>query len=252
MLRRYKKLEIRDKVDSIKQQLKLDSCYGSMKRLRYALESNDYILLFYPFHRESFSGASFLANSLKVIVINSSQSLGRQHYTLAHELGHIVLGHGDTSDEINIDISKSKEKEADRFAAEFLLPEICIRPYLIKFQRHFFNAVMLIYKISQNFEVSFEFAYYRVREYTDFKNAEELSIKNTKVTKLAELLNGNLDIYRPTGEKYLSRELYLNLALEALEKEKISIGRFFELLNALKKFDEHFDPDEFYNQVRVK
>ncbi|MBQ7779601.1 MAG: ImmA/IrrE family metallo-endopeptidase [Clostridia bacterium] len=44
---------------------------------------------------------------------------GRRNWTIAHELGHVFLGHGE--------ISKINEREADAFAAELLMPEAVIR-----------------------------------------------------------------------------------------------------------------------------
>jgi Zn-dependent peptidase ImmA (M78 family) len=71
---------------------------------------------------EGFSG--LVDHEKKLVVINSSHSSGRKRFTAAHELGHIVL-HPD-SDEVDYRISSSasepKEVEANRFAAEILMP----------------------------------------------------------------------------------------------------------------------------------
>jgi Zn-dependent peptidase ImmA (M78 family) len=45
----------------------------------------------------------------------------RMRWTLAHELGHVVMHQIPTED---------TEREADRFASEFLMPATAIRPYL--------------------------------------------------------------------------------------------------------------------------
>ena len=52
-------------------------------------------------------------NEVPVIVVNRKNWGERQRFTLAHELGHIVM---DVSSEVN------KEKAADRFAGAFLMP----------------------------------------------------------------------------------------------------------------------------------
>lgn len=44
---------------------------------------------------------------------------GRRNWTIAHELGHVLLGH--------TELNKATEREADAFAAELLMPEIVIR-----------------------------------------------------------------------------------------------------------------------------
>ena len=53
--------------------------------------------------------------------VNSASPTDRLRYTLAHEIGHIVMHDGP---------SESMEREADLFAAEFLMPAAEIRPPL--------------------------------------------------------------------------------------------------------------------------
>jgi Zn-dependent peptidase ImmA (M78 family)/transcriptional regulator with XRE-family HTH domain len=53
--------------------------------------------------------------------VNASSSPDRVRFTLAHEVGHLVMHRVPTID---------LESEADRFAAEFLMPASDIRPYL--------------------------------------------------------------------------------------------------------------------------
>lgn len=57
-----------------------------------------------------------------VIVVNSANPTDRIRWTLAHEVGHLVLHREDTTDDM--------EREADAFAAEFLMPELLVRPEL--------------------------------------------------------------------------------------------------------------------------
>jgi len=47
------------------------------------------------------------------------ENRGRVNFTLAHELGHVYLGHTDES--------QRNQREADRFAAALLMPEAVIR-----------------------------------------------------------------------------------------------------------------------------
>src|SRR2546421_1977476 len=46
----------------------------------------------------------------------------RLRYTLAHELGHLIMHHDSTD--------ADAERQADIFAAEFLMPSRDVRPYL--------------------------------------------------------------------------------------------------------------------------
>lgn len=73
------------------------------------------------------SGISFVTESGEwVIVYDDSDSYGRRRFTVAHELGHILLGHPlrqDTQHTRTINKTRPKiESEADMFAMRILSP----------------------------------------------------------------------------------------------------------------------------------
>lgn len=57
-----------------------------------------------------------------IINYNSTSSVLRQRFTVAHELGHILLGHNSSFRNININSTETNEKSANIFAAELLVP----------------------------------------------------------------------------------------------------------------------------------
>lgn len=69
----------------------------------------------------------------RVIRINMSEPLVRQRFTIAHEIGHILLGHEGISyrdpnyQKYNDLIMRANEANANSFAAELLMPEILLR-----------------------------------------------------------------------------------------------------------------------------
>lgn len=82
------------------------------------------IIIYELAENEKFDGVSFITDKgFPIIVINKNFSNDRKRFTLAHELGHILM-----HNEFNFPISnyrddKWKEKEANEFAGEFLMPE---------------------------------------------------------------------------------------------------------------------------------
>ena len=71
---------------------------------------------------ENISGA--VNQNDKIIFVNSAEGSGRRRFTLAHEIGHVVLHPGPVVDLRETEGSKEpKEKEADYFAACLLMPE---------------------------------------------------------------------------------------------------------------------------------
>lgn len=66
-----------------------------------------------------------------VIAFNLSDSAPRQRFTVAHELGHHVLGHGTSPRDTSMVFSSWggnwKERAANQFAAEVLMPAETVR-----------------------------------------------------------------------------------------------------------------------------
>lgn len=66
----------------------------------------------------------------KLIRINEWEAPVRQRFTLAHELGHYALGHDnaprDTPESFSSRAKNPKEREANQFAAELLMPSAAV------------------------------------------------------------------------------------------------------------------------------
>lgn len=91
---------------------------------------------------ESLSGFAFQKHGSKFIGVNSSEGEQRQRFTIAHELGHLFLhkqspvsydtGMMMLRDSHSSDGTDIKEIEANRFAAELLMPEESLRSDMAK------------------------------------------------------------------------------------------------------------------------
>jgi len=119
---------------------------------------------------ESFRGLSGLAKidnqGLRVIYCNSAESLNRQRFTLAHELGHHALGHvepgkdmqrADMPTAFNTNSDDWEEKEANNFAAQLLMPLDAIKTML------FAKGISNIRELAKIFQVSEAAMYYRLK-----------------------------------------------------------------------------------------
>ena len=74
---------------------------------------------------DSFSGMCLKDNSgHRFMLVNSNQPMGRQHFTIAHELYHLFIEEKPTPHKCNPGNSKNVvEQSADMFASSFLMPE---------------------------------------------------------------------------------------------------------------------------------
>lgn len=92
---------------------------GAINNLTQVLEDNGLFLINFDFNTDRVDGMSILADNKFPIMFSNKRSLGdRQRFTLAYELGHLVM-HLQTNPSFTRDISH----EANEFAAEFLMPE---------------------------------------------------------------------------------------------------------------------------------
>lgn len=89
----------------------------------HILESNGIIVIEFDDVSEKFDGVSFKTdNGIPVIIVNKNFSNDRKRFTLAHELGHLlmhIVGDFPIPKHRN---QKEREYEANCFASEFLMP----------------------------------------------------------------------------------------------------------------------------------
>ena len=91
------------------------------------LEKNGVVVAIIPYDIDGYDAFSVWADTeprMPVIVMSSSKPGDRQRWNIAHELGHLVMHCSYVASPTDLD------EQADRFAAEFLLPEHVVRELL--------------------------------------------------------------------------------------------------------------------------
>jgi transcriptional regulator with XRE-family HTH domain len=95
---------------------------GPVNNLTRAIEDAGGVIMRCDFGTRDVDAVSqWVPDSPPLFLVNSRIPTDRCRWTLAHELGHIVMHQIPTT---------NMEQEADRFAAEFLTPQAEIKPYL--------------------------------------------------------------------------------------------------------------------------
>ncbi len=179
-----------------------------------------------------------------VICINSSTSFGRQRFTLAHELYHIL--YEDINGRVICDMSMGEdksysEKEADMFAGYLLMPYDA----LFQFSNKFLSKWSLgrVIDAEQFFQISHMAMIFRLEKdrFIDSRTAE--AFKNIVVSREAARLGYGKELYlpQPEGKKYFTTGEYVRKIEYLAEKDKISEGKREELLL------EGFRADIVYN-----
>nr|WP_303649485.1 ImmA/IrrE family metallo-endopeptidase [Asticcacaulis machinosus] len=91
---------------------------------------------------DKLSGMAFIKDGVKVIGVNNAHHPNRQRFTIAHELGHMILHQQLLESSVHVDTGTLRrdflattgsdpiEIQANRFAAELLMPETFLREFL--------------------------------------------------------------------------------------------------------------------------
>lgn len=108
----------------------------------------------------SLSGYAEIQNGQPVVAFNPTEAPYRGRFTIAHEMGHHALGHtqgGICCRDSEAQISDHKEKAANQFAAELLMPQEAINYYVMNL------GISNVLQLSNIFNVSESAMYYRLK-----------------------------------------------------------------------------------------
>ena len=93
---------------------------GAIRNICNLLERNGVFVYFWDCEYEDFDGVSLVSDKGNhIIVVNKNMPNDRIRFSLAHELGHLIMHNS----MFLVLEARDKEKEANQFAAEFLMPE---------------------------------------------------------------------------------------------------------------------------------
>lgn len=190
-----------------------------------------------PMASDSFFGLSIgEEDGGPAVVVNVWEriSVERRIFSAAHELGHLML-HPDAYDVSQVEESKEEEREADRFAGHFLMPDKGFRKEWSEAAGlHFVDRV---FKIKRIFRVSYKTVLSRLIEYGDADSSiwKKFNIAyqrrfNRRLSFKEEPMG--MDTSEPFGMQRFdfSEDRFSRLAREAVEKDKISLSRGAEML----------------------
>lgn len=192
------------------------------------------------------SGMCTKENEDIIICINSNTSYGRQRFTLAHELYHVL--YEDNMQriicEMNINDNKSdSEKEADQFASYLLMPYDALIQYAPDKSK--WNLEKII-DTEQFFQLSHQAMLHRLVYDRLLSHNDADQYKNTKISTEAAKLGYNKDLYLPTDEnkKYLTTGEYIRKVENMVKDDLISEGKREELLLDAFRADIVYNYDE--------
>lgn len=227
------KIDLSNKASSIRKRLGEDMVSPiDLFSLAYTLEN--VTLVKYPLG-DKISGACLKNGKSTVIAINSNMSIGRQRYTLAHELYHLFFDKGMSSTICQSKIGDGNhiEKEADQFASYLLIPQAALyeKIYELKNCDNSKLRIQDVVKLEQYFGVSRQAMLFRLQEEGELLMTETLEMQKDVIISAAKL-GYDTSLYKPTSinDNMGTYGHYIKQAEKLLESDVISIGKYEELL----------------------
>ena len=183
---------------------------------------------------DSSTGSDFESkiSSDMLIGINSNMSIGRQNFTLAHELYHLLYEENKNNFVICDYSSESdSEIEANIFASYLLIPYEGLKRYVKNMNISKWSLDDVI-AAEQYYQISHMALLFRLVEQNFITEEESLEFQNVKISHEARIRGFNDDLYYPSPEdrKYFSLGNYVKSVGKAYSSNKISVGKKDELL----------------------
>ena len=180
----------------------------------------------------SFSGMAIKTDLKNFVLINSDHSIGRQHFSICHELFHLYKDetfapHHSFAGHFNK--RKINEYYADIFASYFLLPDDGVLN-LIPDDQLEKNKIQIetVLKIEHYFGCSRSALLYRLKE-LKIIGADLYDQYNQSIKRVAKLYGYTSELYEPGNDGKVIGN-YGTIAKFLFDKEKISEGHYYSLM----------------------
>lgn len=232
------KMALSNKASSVRKKIGEDNTSPiDIFALVYTLEN--VTLVKYPLG-EKISGACLKNNTSTVIAVNSGMSIGRQRFSLAHELYHLYFDEDMTSTICSSKIGggNQTEKSADQFASYLLMPPAALYEKIqeIKSVEKRNLTIKDVIKLEQYFGVSRQAMLFRLQEEGELSQPDAAGMQKDVILTAAKL-GYDTSLYKstPESENRGTYGHYIKQAENLLQSEVISTGKYEEwLLDAFR------------------
>ena len=194
-----RKREIRKKANSFREKCKV-SKYGIID-LFQDCKRQEFKLLRYPLGENADFGFTVKKDNDIIIFTNSCSRLSREIFTLAHEIGHVILhlekvnSFIDNNITINEKSADENEQEANYFAACLLMPRDDVFRFIdleISNSQGKDLSAMDIARIMSEFKVSFDMTLNRLESLDIIDINQKLRLNSEKIQKSVDKLLRNV------------------------------------------------------------
>ncbi len=183
-----------------------------------------------------FAGMAMIVDSKRFMMINHTHTLGKQHFTVAHELYHLFVQENFTSQKCKTGLflkqEDLEEKKADLFAGALLLPEMGVISLIPKEERTGKVSDQTLFKIQQVYSASVSATIYRLVE-LGFVDNSYFDLYKSGSTERMRNLGFDTRLMYP-GNQELTLGDYAVKAGTLFQQGKISESMYLSYLNAIQ------------------
>lgn len=205
----------------------------------------DILVAFFPLS-DDFSGMSIKSEENRFMLINSNHSVGRQNFTICHELYHLYFDPDFEPHKCQTGLFPKRggsELLADQFASFLILPEDGILSMTPESELIVDGIKLLtLLKIEQTYQCSRFALLIRLLKMKQITKSY-LETNSLNVKQGALKYGVECELYSPTTDKKILGP-YGGLASQLLENEKISQGHYRELMAAIGISIDELTKDE--------
>lgn len=198
-----------------------------------ALEQQGILTVFRPLSDTSYGMSIQTKEGLRFMLVSSNSTIGRQHFTIGHELYHLYFDENPQPHMCGTDRKAPSEQSADMFASNLLMPRVGILSMLPEdFPASKKLDLAIVVKMEQKFQVSRQALLYRLKRLSIISEDQLQSLLLSPTRDTALRRGYDISIYEKGNEGLIIGD-YVSLATDLFEKERISEGHYNELINAL-------------------
>jgi Zn-dependent peptidase ImmA (M78 family) len=243
----FRNQDLRTKAEILRNDLKVDALapVDAIKLASSGIIQN-LTVVHYPFGR-GISGMCIKSDGGSLIAINSTMSIGRQNFSMAHELFHLYYDTTPGTIICSTEIGRGNdtERQADQFASFFLIPPAALYKLVEPATENGRSlTIENIVSFEQHFLVSRRAILYRLVG-EERLNRTQAEVMGQGVGRSARALGYSDALYRmsPKNEQMATAGYYMAQAKELLDKDLISDSKYSELMRAALRAEPGCDKD---------
>ncbi len=201
--------------------------------VKEVLEQLGILTVFRPLSDGSYGMSIKTNDGLRFMLVSSNSTIGRQHFTIAHELYHLYFDEKPTPHMCGVDGKSLLEQSADMFASNLLLPRVGLLAMLPESYSEIKQLdIATIVKMEQRFQVSRRALLFRLRRLSIINEEQLQMLLSAPIREVAMRRGFDTSVYEKGNEGLVIGD-YKALATDIFEKGLISEGHYNELLNSL-------------------